>query len=207
MAANTKHSRASTAILLIFFGLCWSSFTLFVDALIIRDAFWQIVALGYSTTSGGVTASEVALSDDHDTSAPKITYTYTVAGNKHVGNRYRYGQGSSGDDNARRVVAEHPVGRQVTVYYSPNDASESVLLAGIEGHDLFLAMFMTPFNAIMLGIWGGLFLEVRNRRQSHVAGGVQFWDDGYQTRVQLTPVKPVAVGVAASCGTGSWAFL
>ncbi len=199
MAASTSRSGASTLIFLILFSLLWSGITLLLDRVLARNACRQIAALTYASTNGAVTASEVTIHGGRhgETTSPKITYEYQVAGKKHVGDRYRYGQMSSNDGNARRVAAEYPVGRQVTVYYAPDDPSDAVLVAGLEGTDLFVAMFMTPFNAVMLGIWLGLAVEVRNRLRPRTAGGVRFWDDGYQTRVRLPRFPPSTVGLTA----------
>ncbi len=81
------------------------------------------------------------------------------------------------------------------------DPAEAVLLHGLEGADLYIAMFMTPFTAVMFGAWVALSREIRARHAPAVAGGARFWDDGFQTRVRLPRVFPAFVGlVVVSCG-------
>jgi hypothetical protein len=88
----------------------------------------------------------------------------------------------------------------VTVHYSPDDPSDAVLHTGIDGGDLFIAMFMTPFNAVMLVIWIVSAIAIRNSRRPPVAGGVQFWDDGFQLRVRLPRFPPWVLGAAILAG-------
>ena len=40
----------------------------------------------------------------------------------------------------------HPAGKKVTVYYDPANPEEAVLLNGVDGGPLFMAMFLMPFN-------------------------------------------------------------
>ncbi len=183
---------------LLVFVLGWSGITLTFDVIWASGVHQQLAALGYPTTDGIVTESKAVSSrggHGRATTAPKITYSYQVANKKYTSDRYRYRQFSSSDGNAARVVAQHPVGRQVTVHYSPDDPADAVLLTGLEGSDLFLPMFMMPFNAVMLALWWGSAVGIRNWRRPPVAGGVQFWDDGYQLRVRLPRCAAWVVGL------------
>src|SRR5437764_2164637 len=103
---------------------------------------------------------------------------------------------SSNDGGARRVVAEYPAGRQVDVHYAAADPADSVLLTGLEGADLFLPMFMTPFNLIMLGIWYVPFSKLL-RRGSRV-GNAKLMDDGYESRLRLVEFGPIVVGATVA---------
>lgn len=183
---------------LIVFGLIWSSLTLFVDAIWAWGVIRQIRAIDDPTTIGRVTQSEL---ESHrgkgsTTYSPKIKYSYQVNGKAYSGDRYRYGQMSRSDGSARRVVAEHPVGRQIVVHYAAADPSDSVLLAGLEGTDLFLPMFMTPFNLVMLSIWSVPLMKFR-RRGPHV-GNAKLFDDGYESRVRLVDFVPVVMGAGVA---------
>lgn len=187
---------------LSFFALFWSAMTLGFDGLLARDAFRQLRALGYATTAGSVTHSKVETvdGDDGPTYRPNIKYKYTVAGKEYQGDRYRYGQWSSGGRSAHRIVASHPVAAQVEVYYSPDDPTDSVLTAGLEGMDLFFAMFMLPFNLVMLGFWIAIGGSIRQRLFASPAGGAKVRDDGRYVRVRLTLWNPLFSGAAAAGG-------
>ncbi len=192
---------------LLFFVLVWSVGTLGFDCFIARSVFRQIQALGYAEATGSMTLSEVETvrSRRGRTYRPNIQYKYSVEGKEYLGDRYRYGKWSSGGDWAKQIVASRPVGSPVEVYYAPADPSDAVLMVGVEGMDLFVAMFMLPFNLIMLGLWiagGGAF---RYRFLPPPAGGARVSDDGRYLRLRLSPWRPfywglIAAGVLALFG-------
>jgi hypothetical protein len=207
MAAMTEGmSRQSKgiggAIFLGFFALFWSSITLVFDGFLAWSAYCQIRAQNYAATTGVVTHSAVERQSDSEgsnTYSPNIKYKYAVAGKEYSGNRYRFGQDSSNDHSAQRIVTEHPVGKQVSVYYDPDRPSEALLRPGLEGSDLFMAMFLLPFNLVMLGLWSVIGGWVWARAVALPAGGVKVWDDGFQARVRLPPVQPfLAAAIVAA---------
>lgn len=63
--------------------------------------------------------------------APIITYSYEVDGRRHHGSRVRFGgTGAMNPRDAEQVLAAHPVGAEVPVYYDPERPGRSVLLHG-----------------------------------------------------------------------------
>jgi hypothetical protein len=146
---------AGAALAVVFVGF-WSAGTLFFDGILVYGVYRQLAAEGYPSTVGTITHSQVKESSGEDGCSYSIDvkYTYRVEGREYECSRYRYGEVSSGGGNARRVVDSLPVGKQIEVYYNPADPADAVLLTGVEGSDLFLAMFATPFNLVMLGGWG-----------------------------------------------------
>ena len=115
-------------------------------------------SLAWPTCTGTVTDSEVhrsrrsgGRSGGVDTFRPKITYSYTVAGQQYTGNRYAIGDpASSGIREAQKIVGEHPVGSEVTVYYSPSRPGTSVLVPGVQPLARNLCIFGAVFSAIPL---------------------------------------------------------
>lgn len=184
------------------FALFWSGLTLAFDGFITKAAFQQIQALHYPTVRGTITSSKVEASEDSDgtTYRPAIQYTYSVGGKQYQGDRYRYGQMGSGDHSAQEIVARHRAGMQVEVHYAAGDPADAVLKAGLEGCDLFLMMFMLPFNLVMLGLWVAIAGGLRSRLFPPVAGGAKVVDDGRTLRVRLSPWRPFYLGVVVSGG-------
>jgi hypothetical protein len=187
---------------LLFFAVFWSGITLAFDFFLVKAIFQQIQALSYSTATATITSSEVETDNDGEgtTYRPIIKYAYVVNNKRYEGNRYRYGQMGSGDRSAHRIVASYSAGRQVEVHYAPNDPADAVLHAGLEGTDLFLMMFMLPFNLIMLALWLAILGGVRSRRFRSVAGGARVFDEGRCLRVRLSPLRPTYIGAAVSGG-------
>jgi hypothetical protein len=190
---------------LLFFGIFWSAITLSFDGFLGWSAYCQIRALRYATTTGIVTHSTVEIGDSDGVSTykPNIKFNYSVAGQEYSGDRYRYGQCASNDRSASQIVAEHPIGKQVAVYYNPSHPDDSLLQPGLEGCDLFLAMFMLPFNLVMFGIWWAVGRNAWGRLFASPAGGAKVWDDGFQVRVRLSQLQPLA---CAAIATGLLAF-
>jgi hypothetical protein len=193
-------SRTGGTGCLLFVALFWSSLTLTFDGFFAWSAFWQLRATLYPTTVGQVTRSEVEVfeGEDGSTYRPKIHYTYAVAGVRYEGDRYRYGQFSSGDNSARRTVDAHPVGRQVEVRYHPSDPADAVLLCGLEGSDLFGPLFMLPFNVVMVVLWAAAGQGLVRRIFPSPAGGAKVREDGRCVRVRLSGWRPLAVGIATA---------
>ncbi|MCR4413558.1 MAG: DUF3592 domain-containing protein, partial [Thermoguttaceae bacterium] len=199
---TNRWSKLGGAGCLCVFALFWSGMTLGFDVLIAQNAFRQIQALGHSKVMGSVTHSEVetVFDDEGPTYRPKIRYKYLVGGKEYLGDRYRYDRWSSGGDWAHRIVAANPVGSQVEVYHAPADPSDAVLAVGVDGMDLYLAMFVLPFNVVMLGFWFAIGQAVRHRLFPPVAGGAKVLDDGRYVRVRLSLWSPLFSGVAVAGG-------
>ncbi len=209
MATKSRSTRVSGLAgggFLLLFTLFWSIGVLGFDFVIGRSVVRQIYAVGYPTATGTITQSEVETIRGRRsrTYRPTIKYKYTVEGQEYVGERYRYGQFSSAKKWAERIVASHPVGSPFEVYYAPTDPSDAVLTVGLEGLDLFIFMFMLPFNVVMLAFWIAGGGEVLYRLSPGPAGGAKLCDDGRYVRVRLSMWKPLYSGLAAA---GALAFV
>lgn len=196
---------------LLFVGF-WTLITLIFDGVIGYGVVRQMAAASYSTAPGVITASQRVMSagsgQGSNRSGPtwsaQISFRYSVAGRDYTSDRWRYGQwGSSSSSAAADVVARYPVGAKVNVLYNPRDPGDAVLVAGVQGMDTFLLLFMTPFNAVMLGGWvvlaGGLGVGPYSPRPL----GVPVWEAGGETRVRLLGMFPpsmAAIGAAGIAG-------
>src|SRR5262245_2805940 len=145
----------------------WTVVPLFFDAYFLFGTGWQLAALRYPTVPGVVTSSHVEtdMDDDGFSYTPEIRYRYTVNGVAFAGDCYRYFMMGSNDNTASRIVADFPAGRPVEVHYNPDDPSDAVLQAGLAGRDLFMALFLLPFNIVMVGSWS-LVIMVWRRLQN-----------------------------------------
>lgn len=183
---------------MIIFGLFWSGMTLLFDGLTVVPAARQVLAQRFVTTEGTVLSSEVTHydGDDGTTYGVRITYSYNVGGREYTGDRFRYNTATSSDSAwAHRAVEEHPAGGATTVYYDPRMPESSVLSPGLQGGDLFMALFMTPFNVVMLGFWWVGWNRLTRRWRKPTAGGVKVRTALRQTRVRMTEFSPLASGI------------
>ena len=146
--------KASRFILI--FALLWSVMVLAVDGFIARTFIRQSLSMRYEATEGRIIESEIIThQSDGTTYGAKVDYEFTVHGRRYQSDRVRYGQGSDSDGAwARDTVSANPAGALRPVYYDAGDPSRSVLQRGIGGQDWFLALFLTPFNVVMVFLWG-----------------------------------------------------
>ncbi len=96
----------------------------------------------------------------------------------------------------------HPVNLPTQVFYNPKDPNESLLYPGVIGSDIVPALFLTPFNMIMIGLWGGTWIWLRERLFKPVAGGVKIIAEGMTTRVRLPSLGAAPWGLATTGGLG-----
>lgn len=90
---------------------------------------------------------------------PIIRYNYIVGGKLYSGDNYRYTRNKFPLDRTEKIVAAHPVGSTVTVYYAPHSPERSVLVPGTDWcHYIRIGIALTCF---LLSLW--LFLYIANR--------------------------------------------
>ena len=131
-------------------ALLWSLFVGAVCVVILRGAVRQVISAGWPTADGKVTVSEVTGSKKNSW---KVEYVYSVAGQPYAGERFAYDpMPVQGREEVERHVAAYPAGAAVTVYYDPGNPGEAVLYPGLRGCTLWVALFLTPFVMIGLGL-------------------------------------------------------
>jgi hypothetical protein len=138
------------------FAIFWCSLVGVFDYLIVSVLIKQISASRFEQAVATIVSSEVT--KDHggeggSTYGVKIHFKYRVGTNEFLGEKYTFDEMTSSDSAwAYRAVTEHPVGGERVCYYNPRNPSEAILKPGIDGSQVFMLMFLTPFNAV------GLFL-------------------------------------------------
>lgn len=190
---------------LTIFALIWSTFVLGFDGLMARNMFKQFESRRYAVTTGKVTHSEVKSSrgSKGGTSyTAVIKYSYEVDGKGFTGTRFRYNQNSSDATYANDLVDARPAGAMVQVFYHPDNPQDSLLLPGINGSDFMMVLFLTPFNAVMLGFWMWIGSWLRQQLFRPVAGGVKIMADTRYTRIRLPKIRAVVGGMATTGGLG-----
>jgi hypothetical protein len=173
--------------------------TLLFDGFLLWGVCRQVAATGYPSVPGRITYSAVQTNSDGDgdTTRAKLRYEYTVQGVAHTGDRLRYNDVSTNDNHAARVVSEHPVGKQVPVFYSPSDPADAVLAPGVQGMDLFLALFLTPFNVIMVGGWVCVRAARRRPGADTPFAGLTVTSQDGRHRIHLYDTRPIFAGATA----------
>lgn len=96
--------------------------------------------IGYATSSRG---------GRHPFYKPQITTVYTVNGRSYRTRRLRLvePEGVIFAVHIKRLLAQYPVGRRVTVYYDPDDPATGVLHRGMR---LWIALIVIPLVIIFI---------------------------------------------------------
>ena len=115
---RTKHLRRIGIVLLVM-GLI-----ILLGA--VKLFFQSSASSRWSSELGVVTVSETT------TGNALLVYSYTVHGVRYENNRRSFfSEGAiESPDYAEEVVQQYPVGKEVTVYYNPDDPSDAVLEPG-----------------------------------------------------------------------------
>ncbi len=187
---------------LLFIGV-WTTGVLAFDAMIAYGVARQLQASSYPTTGGVIVSSGVKEERDSDGTSYRVDvrYKYWIDGREYRCTQYRYGDMGSSDRGAFRVVEQLPPGAEVDVHYNPADPADAVLRAGIEGKDLFLAMFLTPFNVVMLGGWYVIARTAYQRFMKPPAGGAKIVRRDWRQMVQVAGFPAIGTFALALLGT------
>ena len=153
MHINTRSGAGCGWIVLVFMGLIFTGIGVGVGWFIgwptLQDAK---ASESWPSVKGKVIESELVRSrnkDNKSSYSADVIYEFTVDGEEFEGDNVWFGQyGSSNRSEMQKIVTEYPVGKEVDVYYKPDDPNESVLQPGA---------FTSSY---MLLIFGGIFAGV-----------------------------------------------
>lgn len=175
----------------------WSLITLAFDGIIGYGIYHQIRSIGFEKMDGRVLASRVETRTDSDgtTFRPIVQYEYTVNGQLFQNDVVRYGMAGSPGNYSREIVEQYPANQPALIYVNTSSPSESVLIRGIEGGDLFMLMFMTPFNLIMIGGWIFLVSSLISRPVQPPGFPVSNNDHRVRVRLGRLPSLLFAAGI------------
>ncbi|KAA0005652.1 MAG: DUF3592 domain-containing protein [Thermoplasmata archaeon] len=108
---------------------------------------------------------ETDYTDTYYTYIPKIEYSYTVNGVNYSGDKISFEIVSTTDyEWAQNKVDLYYKGKNVTVYYNPENPSESVLEKGFPGYPLFPTALCIIFIIIGLGFITYVIISIRKEK-------------------------------------------
>jgi hypothetical protein len=141
-----------------FFVYCFLSIFVIAGLVFLGFSIAELVharaSLSWSSCEGTVTHSEVERSNHEGvTYGVSIHYDYIVADQPYTSNQYCFSPfESSNSHSAMQIVAEHPVGSTVKVYYAPDSPEKSVLVPGPTRGVYFFLIFSLLFSLAPVGI-------------------------------------------------------
>ena len=112
----------------------------------------------WPTAPGKVVSSSVEFK--RRTHEAKVHYEYTVNGTVYSSGRLSMGNVSTGDPTRARIIVDrYPLGKAVTVHYSPKDPSRCLLEPGLNG-----GLFIVPSIGAVVFLMGILCFKYAGRR-------------------------------------------
>jgi len=186
----------------LFFALFWTAIVGAFDVSVGRDLVHAVRSEGFQTTTGTVVSSEVTehSGDEGPSYSADIRYRYNVFGRELTGDTYSFGAfPPSGSRWAHEIVAAHPEGQPVMVHFDADDPALSVLKPGLQGSGLFMLLFLTPFNVVMIGLWWFIGPQFWHWWNGTLPPPAPWFRDGGATHVRL-PYLPAVGSALATIG-------
>jgi hypothetical protein len=130
--STTRHLKGKS---LIIFLIIWFLFSFSFIAISLTDIIRGQETESWPSTTGVIVSSyfDIQPGSEHATFGAKITYQYTLNGLNYTSNKISYGYSYSSRDAANYLLESYPVGKIITIYYSPLNPSEAILIRGIYG--------------------------------------------------------------------------
>lgn len=201
--------RLLNASLAVFGLVAWSLVVLVPDGLLLFLTAKNVVAQWYPSVPGEIihSAEQREVSESFDA---KVQFRYVVNGQEFTGQRLHFLnlRDTSRPSKAQRTLARYPVGQRVDVIYNPNDPSDSALDRTLNGMPLSFALFLLPFNLLMVGGWGWISRRVRGLRSLPLRREGARWcvlpTNGQPWVVALTIAGLVSFVSIFVAGIGGW---
>ena len=193
----------------VFGLLLWSLIVLVPDGLLFFLTAKNVVAQWYPSVPGEIThsAEQLEVGESFDT---EVRFRYSVNAQEFAGNRLHFLnlRDISRPSKAQRTLVRYPVGQRVDVIYNPNDPSDSALDRTLNGMPLSFALFLLPFNLLMVGGWEWISRRVHGLRSLPLRRDSDRWyvlpTNGQPWVVALTIAGLVSFVSIFVAGVGGW---
>lgn len=189
----------------------WSIGTLVFDGMLVYGVFSGLQALTFPSTQGTITVSNIESKTDSDgdnSFVAVVEYDYQVDGKKLHGDRLHAMNMGGLHSSAREAIRRFPQGKQVSVYYHPAHPEQAVLERGIQPEHLFMAMFMMPFNLVLLGSIAFAYRWLKPATPDHLPYGAFLRDRGLESELRIYGLTPLmATGIVLLAGTFAGIFV
>jgi hypothetical protein len=207
--SGSRRERLLNASPAVFGLLVWSLIVLVPDGLLVFLTAKNIAAQWYPSVPGEITHSAEQL-EGHESFDAKVRFRYSINGQEFTGQRLHFLnlRDVSRPSKALRTLARYPVGQRVDVLYNPNDPSDSALDRSLNGMPFSFALFLLPFNLLMLAGWNWLSRRVRGLRSLPLRREGDRWfvlpTNGQPWGVALTIASLLSFVSILIAGAGGW---
>lgn len=116
----------------------------------------------WSSTPGIITESYVRKEENRDSDGypttsyyPEVRYAYEFLGTKYTGDKIAFGESVGGSlKKAQDALAQYPVGKNMAVYYDPNNPEDAVLERRVSGKMMLIIgiiFLLVSFCTVCIG--------------------------------------------------------
>jgi hypothetical protein len=195
--------RVVVTFFMVVFALLWTAGVVVSDGATIWSLSRQQESKSWPTVTSTITKSDLRTSrgsKGRTNYSPIINYSYEVNGRPYFKDQYVYGAFTSTNSlrSATAVLSRYPVGSHPAVHYEPADPSEATLDVGMNPQTMFSVIFLIPFNAIMLGIWGWAGGATWRAITKPPAGGLRRIERDGVTLLRVAWWSPLTTGIVVS---------
>ena len=130
----------------------------------IRDFINAKESISWPCSQGRITSSWVRFdpgAEEGSSYQPRVTYEFYINWKRYEGNRIAFGDNNTESSfSAQRIVDRYPVGKEVKVYYKPDNPHTCLLEPGLKAQ----AYYLLIVGLIFFG--QGIYRFINSRRAS-----------------------------------------
>ena len=193
--------------------LLWSLMVLVPDGLLAYLTIKNLAAQWYPIVPGEITHSveqpEGGVGRVRGSFDAEVRFRYSVNGREFTGNQLHFlNLRDVRILKAQQTLARYPVGQRVEVIYNPNDPGDSALERTLNGMPFSFALFLLPFNLLLVGGWRWVARRISGTRSLPLRRDGNLWcvlpTNGQPEIVAMMVAGVFSLGLILVVGLGRW---
>jgi hypothetical protein len=184
---------------------------LFVNGYAVYSIWRGAQTNAWTPVQATILTSDVLVEEDPEAGTmyiADVSYRYLFNGFPYTSDRIQMGyvlRTNAGYRASKALAEDFPAGSQREVFVNPSDPTDAVLRRGVHPSMPFLLLFMTPFNAMVLGgvvAAGTVGLRRLRGVGAHSTAGLRVRREHDRTRMCLRRAPALFSGLLWAGGTG-----
>lgn len=201
MIRVNTNSSVGVSIFMIGWLLFWTAIVMLFNVIFLGSIVDALRSHSFPSVLGSITRSQIVHSGGEDGSHVEVAYEYFVGRDRYENDALRFGMNMNGLTSLQQVVDRYPVGVEIPVYFDPDDPQHSAIEQGLLPADLFMPIFLMPFNMVMIGGWYLLIGPAIRRLFVWPPGGMSVRSTGMRQIYSAYKIDPLlTMMIAAGAG-------
>ncbi|MGL6196414.1 MAG: DUF3592 domain-containing protein [Thermoguttaceae bacterium] len=200
-----KENKTLVIIIAVIFTLSFGLLSCFFGVKFILPLAKQFQVVSYLETQGKITTCELKNVEKNGeaTSQLHIEYRYEVGDAEYVGDTFSYDFPVDRSESYGSVIKNFPVGKEVSVYYSPDDPQKSVLTKSFCVYNVEMFHFALAFFACALfALYILIHITLKAWYPNRWIGNYVYYMRRTQKCIRLFYVDSVLTALMVSAGFG-----